>query len=94
LKLRWPWRWSELRQKLVLTPEEKRVIIFILTAFVLGLATKCYRDKHPHVVTPADSRQRTPGASAKAKDSPRPTRKRVRKFKLPPTPTATAAESG
>jgi hypothetical protein len=42
------WTWGELRQRLVLTPEEKRVIGFILVAFLLGLGTKCYRDAHPH----------------------------------------------
>ena len=30
-----------------LTPEEKRVITFIIAAFLLGVATKCYRDTHP-----------------------------------------------
>jgi hypothetical protein len=28
---------------LILTPAEKRVAIFILAAFLLGLGTKCYR---------------------------------------------------
>jgi hypothetical protein len=31
----------------VLTPEEKRALVFVLTAFLLGLATKYYRDTHP-----------------------------------------------
>jgi len=35
------------RQILVLTPEEKKAICFVLIAFVLGLATKHYRDTHP-----------------------------------------------
>jgi hypothetical protein len=26
---------------------EKRVVVFVLAAFVLGLVTKCYRDAHP-----------------------------------------------
>ena len=38
-------------QKFVLTPEEKRVIVFILTAFILGSAVKHYRDTHPHPIT-------------------------------------------
>ncbi|HJX24844.1 MAG TPA: hypothetical protein VJ252_01705, partial [Chthoniobacterales bacterium] len=33
----------------VFTPEEKRVIVFVLIAFILGLATKHYRDAHPQV---------------------------------------------
>lgn len=32
------------RQKFILTPTEKRVAVFVVAAFVLGLATKCYRD--------------------------------------------------
>ena len=47
MKLSERWNWDELRHKFVLTPEEKRVITFVIAAFVLGLATKCYRDTHP-----------------------------------------------
>jgi len=47
LKLPERWTWEELRHKLVLTPEEKRVIVFIIAALILGLGTKCYRDTHP-----------------------------------------------
>jgi hypothetical protein len=32
---------------LVPTPEEKRVIIFVIAALLLGVATKCYRDAYP-----------------------------------------------
>lgn len=35
------------REIFVLTPEEKRTVCFVLIAFVLGLATKHYRDNHP-----------------------------------------------
>jgi hypothetical protein len=35
------------RQIFVLTPEEKRVLVFVLVAFVLGLSAKHYRDTHP-----------------------------------------------
>ncbi|HWX18053.1 MAG TPA: hypothetical protein VNY07_15865 [Chthoniobacterales bacterium] len=35
------------RQIFVLTPEEKRVLVFVLVAFVLGLGAKHYRDTHP-----------------------------------------------
>jgi hypothetical protein len=38
------------RDIFVLTPEEKRTVCFVLVAFVLGLATKCYRDAHPSVM--------------------------------------------
>jgi hypothetical protein len=37
---------------LVFTPEEKRVLIFILFAFILGIATKQYRDSHPPAPAP------------------------------------------
>ena len=47
MKLPERWQWEELRHKLVLTPEEKRVILFVVAAFLLGLGTKCYRDTHP-----------------------------------------------
>jgi hypothetical protein len=40
----------ETMPKLVLTPEEKRVVIFVLVAFLLGLGTKYYRDTHPTLV--------------------------------------------
>jgi hypothetical protein len=39
-------RFDEVRQRFRLTPTEKRVAAFVLAAFVLGLATKCYRDTH------------------------------------------------
>jgi hypothetical protein len=41
------WTWAELRHRFVLTSEEKRVICFVIAALLLGLGTKCYRDKHP-----------------------------------------------
>jgi hypothetical protein len=34
------------REIFVLTPEEKRTICFVLIAFILGLATKHYRETH------------------------------------------------
>ena len=41
--------WAELRHKFVLTPEEKRVIAFLIAALLLGLGTKFYREAHPQV---------------------------------------------
>jgi hypothetical protein len=35
------------REIFVFTAEEKRAVCFVLIAFVLGLATKFYRDRHP-----------------------------------------------
>ena len=40
-------RFDEARQRFRLTPTEKRVAVFVVAAFVLGLATKCYREAHP-----------------------------------------------
>lgn len=41
----------------VLTPEEKRVVIFVLAAFVLGLGTKYYRTNHSPSSLPNDMTQ-------------------------------------
>jgi len=43
----WRKRLLALQQRLVLTREEKKVIAFVLIAFLLGAATKHYRDAHP-----------------------------------------------
>ena len=49
---------DRLRQKFILTPTEKRVAVFVVAAFALGLATKCYRDAHPSPA-PVQNRART-----------------------------------
>jgi hypothetical protein len=46
LKIRPVSWWDAIKHRLVLTPEEKRIIIFILVAFFLGLATNHYRSAH------------------------------------------------
>jgi hypothetical protein len=46
-KVGWRKSLEPLRQRLILTREEKRVIIFLMAALALGFATKCYRDAHP-----------------------------------------------
>jgi hypothetical protein len=43
----WREKLAALRQRFILTREEKRVIVFVFAAFVLGLGAKCYRDAHP-----------------------------------------------
>jgi hypothetical protein len=35
------------REIFILTSEEKKTVCFVLIAFLLGLATKYYRDRHP-----------------------------------------------
>jgi hypothetical protein len=42
------------REIFVLTPEEKKTVCFVLVAFVLGLATKYYRDAHPRLLPNPD----------------------------------------
>ena len=44
------------RQLFVLTPEEKRVLVFVLVAFVLGLGAKHYRDTHPQAPPSIDKK--------------------------------------
>ncbi|PYL09481.1 MAG: hypothetical protein DME33_03925 [Verrucomicrobia bacterium] len=47
-------KFKELREKFRLTYTEKRVAVFVLAAFMLGLVTKCYRDaQSPHSPAPA-----------------------------------------
>jgi hypothetical protein len=46
LKERWCSSFDALKQRFVLTREEKRVIIFIVVAFALGLTAKHYRGAH------------------------------------------------
>ncbi|PYJ02693.1 MAG: hypothetical protein DMF00_00825 [Verrucomicrobia bacterium] len=45
-------KFDEVRQRFRLTPVEKRVALFIIAAFALGLVTKCYRHPHPQMQTP------------------------------------------
>jgi len=56
LKLPKALRWEELKHKLILTPEEKRVILFVVAAFLLGFGIKCYRDTHPNAPAPMDKK--------------------------------------
>jgi hypothetical protein len=43
---RWRFKFDRLRQRFLLTSAEKRVVIFVIAAFLLGLGTKYYRDTH------------------------------------------------
>jgi hypothetical protein len=51
--------WAELRHKFVLTPEEKRVIAFVLIALLLGLGTKFYRETYQPISTKIDKKHST-----------------------------------
>lgn len=64
------------REILVLTPEEKRTICFVLAALFLGLATKYYRDTRP------PPRPKTE-ISANAKVPPRSVSRQTRVSKQP-----------
>jgi hypothetical protein len=64
------------REIFVLTPEEKKTICFVLIAFVLGLATKFYRDRHPQTPPKAE-------ISADGRMSPRPGSRQTRILKQP-----------
>jgi hypothetical protein len=55
------------REIFVLTPEEKKTVCFVLVAFVLGLATKLYRDAHP---TPLSK----PTTTVREHPTPKPSR--------------------
>ena len=57
------------REIFVLTPEEKKTVCFVLIAFVLGLATKHYRDAHPLLLPKPNVNVRGHGS---AKPSPTP----------------------
>ena len=54
-------KFDEVRQKFRLTPTEKRVAVFIIAAFVLGLVTKCYREAHPQIPKPVEKRHSAAG---------------------------------
>ena len=61
-----PFRKRRFGSSFVLTLEEKKVICFILLAFVLGLVTKHYREKESLAASPAI----TESAEAKRSVSP------------------------
>jgi len=66
------------REIFVLTPEEKRTVCFVLIAFVLGLATKHYRETHFRSPSPVDVVMNTVSAS------PESTSKRLKKNRATP----------
>jgi hypothetical protein len=97
LKFPGRWKFDELKQRLVLTAEEKRVIVFIFVAFVLGLAAKHYRAAHPQPLPDFDKkRPHSPayGVSSSPSQSVAPIRKRIRKPRgTTPPPNSSSAET-
>lgn len=70
----WKRRRRQLGEKLgafVLTRQEQRVIVFIVTAFVLGTAVKYYRNSHPHALA-APAGKSPPAAIPKPVHSRKP----------------------
>ena len=47
VKKRRRFKFDEVRERFRLTPTERRVVVFVAAAFVLGLVTKCYHDARP-----------------------------------------------
>jgi len=81
------WRFDELKQRLVLTREEKRVIVFILAAFVLGLVAKHYRATHPRPVPYLDKKHPWKEyQTAPSSLTPRSTRRKPRNKNQSATP--------
>jgi hypothetical protein len=66
LKKRRRFKFDEVRQRFRLTSTEKRVAVFIVAAFVLGLITKCYRDAHSSP-TPVQTHPGSTRASASSR---------------------------
>jgi hypothetical protein len=56
-------KFDEVTQRFRLTPTERRVVVFVASAFVLGLITKCNRDAHPSP-TPVQTHPGSSRASA------------------------------
>lgn len=92
-----PSRWEILRHRFFLTPAEKRVIIFVVAAFALGLATKHYRDAQSEAASKKTEsnhsttglRQKNPSPFASPKRSRKP-----RKTHLPATPETNPGATG
>ena len=53
--------WRDLKHRFVLTAEEKRVVTFVIAAFVLGLGTKFYRDSRPKPPVVIEKKHAVPG---------------------------------
>jgi hypothetical protein len=47
LKKHWRFKVDQAKQRFRLTSAERQVAAFVLAAVMLGLVTKCYRDRHP-----------------------------------------------
>jgi hypothetical protein len=77
LKERWRSSFDALKQRFVLTREEKRVIIFIVVAFALGLTARHYRGAHSPAPNKIDNKHSYTRAQ-RASPSSAPSRKNTR----------------
>jgi hypothetical protein len=82
VKKRRRFKLHEVRQRFRLTPTEKRVIVFVAAAFVLGLVTKCYRDAHPSSNPVQTGKSRVLRSSSNAGQATTRTRKSSEKLDL------------
>ena len=62
-------KFREVRQRFRLTPIERRVAVFIVAAFMLGLMTKCYRDAHASITAGQAHSGRTIRSMSKSKEA-------------------------
>jgi hypothetical protein len=71
LKRRLSSLFDSLRERIVLTPGEKRVLCFVLVAFLLGVTVKHYRNTRRETSLPANASRPSAG-SDHAATSPQP----------------------
>jgi hypothetical protein len=71
---------QSLAERSLLTPEEKRVVCFVLAAFFLGVTVKHYRDTHHGTPPPANANVRSVHSDPAAiSPPPKKAQKRQRK---------------
>jgi hypothetical protein len=90
LKSRWRSWFDAFKHRFVLTPEEKRVALFVLVAFALGLVTKHYRDTHREKPPRIDVMQPRDGGQNTTPD-PSATKRKTRKKSSKKSPTPPVA---
>jgi hypothetical protein len=77
------------KHRFVLTREEKRVLCFVMAAFLVGLAVKHYRTAP---AAAGDEMKTTPALTARP--TPTPTKKQKRHRKASPAPSSSGTADG
>jgi hypothetical protein len=77
---------SARRQIFVLTPEEKRALLCVVAALVLGLGTMFYRAHHPRSPQPTTAKEQHQAKIAAASAKARSRTRRTTPAPAPPTP--------